>query len=321
MANNQKVKISKTRAVTNAVTKFSKSCALVLTDTAGSLKQVYANNKAQLDSEMKINTGVYANALALGYAALKMPETLVTKSCGPVANFFLKMWYGQFITPFETLIRMLDIRTYRSVITSIIATIRNCFPKALSTLWNGLLDMLSKLFGIIKSLGKGKKYISRLCQRQMLTEAKRESLMRRMINWVKDKAVKVAEICKSTLMWLLKKGWNAVFYLFQKFITPIAQCVTSKNKTTFNFSQYSSKESLQDLGSKIFDYLGLTATAGVGAVAASVMGPLSIPIAGFFMAFSSISGAFAIFATLNDAGNYMEMADMFFDVGGILLDM
>lgn len=311
MANEKKLEIKKRSALGEGISKFSSNCAMALRDSAGDLKQLFQQEKANMQKNIGMPLPIYDSALSLSYAALKMPDTMVKKACGPIFGSILSIFYSKIISTFEVLVRLLDVRTYKAVIMSIIGVIKNCFPKVFTTLWNGLVDMLSKLFGVIKAYVKGEKYIAMICKRQMLTEAKHQSLLRRMTNWVKEKAAKVAEYCKSTLTWLLKRGWNGFSYIYLKFVYPIAQCVTENNKINFAFSQFKSKAGIANMAANVGKYLGFV---GIGAAASTTLTGLLLPMSGLFVAFTSITYAFTIFGWLNSAGNVIDMASMFTDV-------
>lgn len=314
MAEEKKLQVKKRSALSEGITKFSSNCAMALRDSAGDLKQLFQAEKANMQKNIGMPLPVYDTALSLSYAALKMPDTMVKKACGPIFGTILGLFYNNIISHFEILVRLLDIRTYKAVIMSIIGVIKNCFPKVFTTLWNGLVDMLSKLFGVIKAYIKGEKYIAMIAKRQMLTEAKHQSLLRRMTNWVKEKAAKVAEYCKSTLGWILKRGWQGFSYIYLKFVYPIAQCVSENNKINFAFNSFKSKDGIAKYAQAIGGYLGFVGGAALTGAATASITSLILPMSGLFVAFTSITYAFTIFGWLNSAGNVIDMASMFTDV-------
>lgn len=318
MAENQRKKIiiKKRSALNDNIEGFSKNCAMALKNMAPNLKKLYSEEMSSIKKDLGVKISVYDSALSMAYAALKMPEKTVQEFCGPIFGTVLNFFLSRIITPFQILVKLMDLRTYKAVIITIIGLIKNCFPKVFSTLWNGLIDMTSKIFGVLKAFFNGQKYIAQLSERQMLTEAKRQSFLRRMTDWVKERAAKVAQYCKSTLGWIIKRGFQGFSYMFLKFVYPIAQCVSENNKINFEFSALAApgNAGINDLAQSIGKYLGIFGGAAVGAAATSTVTTLLLPLSGLFVAFTSITYAFTLFGYVNQAGGMIEMASMVTDV-------
>lgn len=293
---------------------FAKNCCTALKEAVPSAKSMYSSKAAALEKEMGVKKNIYTSALAMTYTMLSVPDQTIRKACGPIVGNIVSPFLTGGLSSIKVFTQTLDFTTYKAVFTSIIGAIKQCFPKALSVLWNGLINMISDLWGLVKSYVKSKKYVARIAQRQMLTEAKRQSLLRRAVDWLKDKAAKIAQACKSSLVWILKNGFKGFSYLFLKFVHPIAECMSNNNNIKFDFKSMASASVLQGAGAGVLTTLGLGSMTGA-------LAPLVVPLAGLFTFFASITYVFSVAGWLNNAGFYVEMGDMALSVGEALFDI
>lgn len=296
--------------------RFSSMAMQALVGSKNNIVGYYQSNKAAIERGLKITIPFYSTILSATYTICSLPRTAIQGMLGNSLRaqgimLMYDLFIGRYFAVNTLFVSIFDYRTYTAIWKTFMSIIGECLPLAAKTLIFGIFECIRDLFNIVlKALGL-KKNIESIEGRQMLTEAKRKSLLRRMFDWVKSSCAKVLEKFGSTLWYVFKKGYRVFEYFFLKFINPIAQCVQKNNRMSIGAS-FGGAQSVGATTTTAVQYI--CSTLGfTSAVAGAAMGFAGLA-SGMWLIVGTAATSFAIFGYLATIGNIMEIVEMTRDI-------
>ena len=290
--------------------KILAASAMVVKESAVSIKSIYASQKADIEKSVKWAPKMYTGALSLVYAVLNAPEDAITKSLGSIAGWGFRWAYGSIVKPLKAVVAALDVRTWINFVSTIWSFVMECIPKSIFSMVTRFFEALSEYWYSFTKAIAGTKRIQSMVQKKMLMESKAELMEGKIWDWLKNKVYAVASKFKDAAWWLLKKGLGLVEKAFLIVIQPLAECMTRVNKlggASKVMSVFGSKDAAKSAATSwIATSLGLS-----GAIAgAATLGP----IAALMGVVGTVAWVFSLTTYMNMVGQFLEFKNMIVDV-------
>jgi len=287
---------------------LSKRMTAAFAMSVNDIKMTYARQKADIDKSLRFSPGVYDASIAMVYAFLKMPESVIKRTMGTIPGMAFSFMYSAYVAPVKVVLNVLDLRTLKGFFATIIYFVKDCVPKLLSTLLTKMFQVLADIFkAFAKSLTSVKK-INNLKGRQMLTESKAYLLEGKIWDWFKSKVTAIVNKVKGAMWTIVKTGLAAIEKPFLDVVYPITKCMAKSNKTrgaSLGTALSGKNETINKLGSAMGITGAVTATLGTGGLAA---------LASFGWLMGMVALVFGYVTYVNYIGEFLEFKNMIVDV-------
>jgi len=166
---------------------LSKRMTAAFAMSVNDIKMTYARQKSDIDKSLRFTPGVYDASIAMVYAFLKMPESVIKRTMGTIPGMAFSFMYSAYVAPVRVVLNVLDLRTLKGFFATIIYFVKDCVPKLFSSLLTKMFQTLADLFNALaKSLTSIKK-VNNLKGRQMLTESKAVLMEGKIWDWFETK--------------------------------------------------------------------------------------------------------------------------------------
>lgn len=283
---------------------ISKQASVVLFDSLDDLKAMYSKQKADIDNSLKFAPGIYTGAISMMYAVLQAPPTLFSRIFGTVPGMVFQMFYQFLIFPYSVVLKALDLRTLKNLVSTILYFVIDCLPSFFTNLIQKIFSTLASFFDTTAKAIRGQKMIAKLRSRQMLTESKCAMMEIKIWDWFKGVIGKIASKAKDAAWSVIKTGLSIVEKPFMAIVYPLTQCMAKVNKLggSANPGALSASAIANPGIIKVATMMGIAATSSV-----------VVSLSGFLWVIGVATFVFTVATYLNMVGQFVEFKNMISD--------